>query len=404
MKNLLIVDDENNFLLSLIDMLKGHKEKFMIITANNGKEGIDVLNSKPIDLVVTDLKMPEMDGFGLLAYISSEKPHIPVIVMTAFGTPEIEDRLLELGVYQYIEKPIDFEVLQEKIVAGLSLGSEGHISGFSIASFLQLLEHEKKSCSLGISSKGRQGVLYFQQGNLINATTGTGEEGLDAALAIICWDHPEIDIQNTCPNRKRLIEEPLGYILIESSRLRDERRSQAIGDNGVDTMELTEDELADDSGMDDERLDDMEDLSFDGLGTLSKLPESNTLAMPDDGGESHDSGIDNSLADAIMAGSDVERLVMLSRDGKILAHRNFDDQQVATSLAFVNVAAGQMRDLVGFNGPQSIVMTKVDGERLIITERAQTIFGLEVGTSVSVGAVASLLEKAIAQTLLLAQQ
>ncbi|HDH98197.1 MAG TPA: response regulator, partial [Deltaproteobacteria bacterium] len=70
MKNVLIVDDEKVFLLSLSDGLKSYSDEFNVLIAFNGKEAVKILNSSKIDLVVTDLKMPEMDGFQLLAYLT----------------------------------------------------------------------------------------------------------------------------------------------------------------------------------------------------------------------------------------------------------------------------------------------------------------------------------------------
>lgn len=377
MKYLLIVDDEESFLLSLIDLLKEHEEKFMIVSANNGKEAIEVLRSQSIDLVITDLKMPEMDGYQLLATISSEKPHVPVIVMTAFGTPEIEDEIMEMGAFQFIEKPIDFDVLLSKIMKGMALGSEGHITGFSIASFLQLLEHEKKSCTLVVKSKGRKGVLYFQQGNLINARTGS-VQGLDAALEIVCWNHPEIEIQNKCGATEQLIEEPLGYILIEGSRLRDEKRNNSP----MEGRALEEE---------------MDDLELNDLGPLHALPNAG-FALPGEEDELPDAKIDNALANAIMASGDIERLIMLSRDGKVLASRNFDERMAATSLAFIKVLAEQMRDIGGFTGPHRIVITLKDNQKIVVTELAQTIFGLEVGGSTPVDSIPAMLAKVVAKT------
>ena len=57
------------------------------------------MDSTEVDLVVTDLRMPKMDGFELLAHMSGQYPNIPVIVMTAYDTPEIEERLKDMGVF-----------------------------------------------------------------------------------------------------------------------------------------------------------------------------------------------------------------------------------------------------------------------------------------------------------------
>src|SRR5689334_2972162 len=119
MKKVLIVDDEELFLASLTEGLSAYADEFAVITATNGKHAIEVLTEQQIDLVVTDLKMPVMDGFQLLAQMVSNYVDVPVIVMTAFGTPDIEDRLTEFNTFGYLEKPIEFQMLADKIRSGL---------------------------------------------------------------------------------------------------------------------------------------------------------------------------------------------------------------------------------------------------------------------------------------------
>src|SRR5512136_1463994 len=98
MKNILIVDDEKSFADSLAEGLTAYDQEFMVITAENGKAAIRSLENNRVDLVLTDLKMPEMDGFGLLSYLNRNHREIPVIIMTAFSTPDIEKTLNGLGV------------------------------------------------------------------------------------------------------------------------------------------------------------------------------------------------------------------------------------------------------------------------------------------------------------------
>ena len=119
-KYVLIVDDERPFLLSLSDGLSTYKKDFTVLTALNGKEAVKILNGYRIDLVITDLRMPKMDGFELLAYMTQHYPEIPVIVMTAFGTPEIESQIYSMGRFQYLEKPMDITVLANSIFSGLA--------------------------------------------------------------------------------------------------------------------------------------------------------------------------------------------------------------------------------------------------------------------------------------------
>lgn len=226
MKNVLIVDDEKNFLLSLSDGLSAYASDFNVLTAGNGKEAVEVLESNKVDLVVTDLKMPRMDGFELLMHINMEHPTIPVIVMTAFGTPEIEDRTENLGAVQYLEKPLDFTELADKIFDGLAAGSKGYIQGISLSSFLQLVEMEKKTCTLTIRSGDEKGLLFFLKGVLIDAETGKLKDK-EAAYEIVCWENAEIEINHMCKRRKNRINTSLNHILMESFRLKDE----ALRDN-----------------------------------------------------------------------------------------------------------------------------------------------------------------------------
>jgi CheY-like chemotaxis protein len=231
MKKVLIVDDEKPFLLSLTDGLAAYAKDFEVVTALNGKEAVKVLDSTGVDLVVTDLRMPQMDGFELLAYISSNYPDVPVIVMTAYGTPAIEERLQKMGTFQYLEKPLDLNILADKITDALeSSSSPDHIHGITLAAFLQLLEMESKTCTLTVHSQGRQGRLYFVKGELMQAETGEAK-GDEAALDIVTWENVAIEIQYMCTVKKKGIGMPLAEILMEGFRLKDEKvEKESVGE------------------------------------------------------------------------------------------------------------------------------------------------------------------------------
>jgi len=221
MKQVLIVDDEQIFLKSLIEGLSVYNNDFQVFTALNGLDALEVLNSQNIDLVVTDLKMPEMDGFELLAHMNRDYSNIPIIVMTAFGTPEIEEKTESFGAIQYLEKPLSFADLADRIFDGLAAGTKGHIQGVSVAMFLQLVGMENKTCTLTIKTRHKTGRLYILKGELIDAEYDelTGKE---AALHIVCWQDTEIEIANICKKKKNRINAPVSYILMEGCRLQDE--------------------------------------------------------------------------------------------------------------------------------------------------------------------------------------
>ena len=121
-REVLIVDDEEPLLLSIAEGLSIYKNHFNLLTATNGIEAVKLLKSSPvIDLVITDLSMPKMDGFELLAYINRNYPKIPVIMMTAFGTPKIEEIIQNMGIFRYLDKPLDINVIADNILEALAI-------------------------------------------------------------------------------------------------------------------------------------------------------------------------------------------------------------------------------------------------------------------------------------------
>ncbi|MEE4357923.1 MAG: sigma-54 dependent transcriptional regulator [Desulfococcaceae bacterium] len=109
MENILIVDDEKNYTLVLAAILE--EEGFGTLTANSGQEALKIFDTSDIDLVLTDMKMPGMDGIELLENIREKDPDLPVIMMTAYGTVEKAVEAMQKGAYNYILKPFENESL-----------------------------------------------------------------------------------------------------------------------------------------------------------------------------------------------------------------------------------------------------------------------------------------------------
>jgi len=110
MKKILIVDDELNMRLVLSAMLK--KEGFDVSAAANGREALQILQSTNVAVVITDLKMPDIDGMELLTRVSERHPEIPVIMITAHGTIATAVEALKKGAFDYITKPFDLDDLK----------------------------------------------------------------------------------------------------------------------------------------------------------------------------------------------------------------------------------------------------------------------------------------------------
>lgn len=113
MEKILIVDDEMNMRLVLSAVLK--KEGFEVSSASNGLEALQILKSDKVAVVITDLKMPDMDGMELLTNISAQYPEIPVIMITAHGSIATAVEALKKGAFDYITKPFDLDDLKNVI-------------------------------------------------------------------------------------------------------------------------------------------------------------------------------------------------------------------------------------------------------------------------------------------------
>jgi two-component system NtrC family response regulator len=109
METILIVDDEKNYLLVLSAVLE--EEGYEVLTALSGLEALETQKSSDVDLVLTDMKMPGMDGIELLERIKAYDPDLPVIMMTAHGTVDKAVEAMQKGAYSYILKPFDNERL-----------------------------------------------------------------------------------------------------------------------------------------------------------------------------------------------------------------------------------------------------------------------------------------------------
>ncbi|MDM8555066.1 response regulator [Desulfococcaceae bacterium HSG7] len=219
MRNILMVDDEKAFLQAGKEMLELIDKELRVSTAYNGKDALEILASSSIDLVVSDLRMPVMDGYELIARMSRRHQEIPVIVLTAYGSAEIKDRLIQQGTV-YLEKPIDFRILLNEITKILKNKVRNTIHGFSLVSFLQLFEIEQKTKTLKVTSKNKLGYLYIKKGAIIDAAA-LNLQGEDAAIEIIGWDNTEIELLPQVHKEKR-ITSSLMHTLLKATQTKDE--------------------------------------------------------------------------------------------------------------------------------------------------------------------------------------
>ncbi|MCL1894307.1 MAG: response regulator [Holophagaceae bacterium] len=196
---------------------------YKVIIVNNGLEAHSVLKKQPVDVIVTDLHMPEMDGFQLISIVYEHYPHIPVIVMTGLAETSHQNAPLFLGAIDIIPKPVKIPLLIGQVREVGNRKPDGVIKGIPLNSLLQLMAWERKNCSLTVRSEHGLGMLYLQEGELIHAIFKESE-GLDAVYKILALAKVQIEFTEVC-RVNRTIAIPLTELLLNAAMNSDLEKS-----------------------------------------------------------------------------------------------------------------------------------------------------------------------------------
>ncbi len=200
-ETILVADDEE----VVRDVVKSHLEKegFKVITSENGQEAIDVLKNNDISVAITDLKMPKVDGFGVVEYIRKHCSFVPVIVLTGYVDVEKAVSAMKKGCFDYITKPIKREELMDVVQDALEeIKINRSKKHFKIAEIYVLrddgavLFHEKTALHTKMD-KEIFGYMLTVIKTLVSQSLGS-KNGINGLM------HPNIKV---------LIEEGNGYFL-----------------------------------------------------------------------------------------------------------------------------------------------------------------------------------------------
>jgi len=112
-KRILVVDDEENACIALSKILA--HEGYEVASAGNGYEALNYLRGNEVDLIITDINMPEMDGLAFLRDLNRSHPASNVIMITAYGEVESYIEAMNLGAFEYINKPVKVDELKKII-------------------------------------------------------------------------------------------------------------------------------------------------------------------------------------------------------------------------------------------------------------------------------------------------
>jgi len=238
MKKILIAEDDRILSMRLVQALEKHGDILDVIDVPNGRVAMDVLAKHQISLLVTDINMPEVDGFTLLAHVNEHYPIIPCFVMTVIELPEVKPRLPE-DLVRFFPKPFDLDIFTTAVLATVQREiPRGVVHGISVVSFCTMIEMEKRTCLFEVVPPGKEpGLLYFDSGILFDASFGD-LKGEPAAIKILAHGKASFKFKNF-PDKKisRRINESL-WTLIEKA---------AEGESEFDEIDWRQDVDAEDT-------------------------------------------------------------------------------------------------------------------------------------------------------------
>ena len=174
----LIVDDEENLNWSIVNSLR--RANYAADGALTAEEARRRLTEQGYDCVISDVKMPGIDGFQLLNWLREWRPNTRVIMMTAFGSPSVRQEAFRNGVVAYLEKPFDLRVLRAEL--SRTLEARPQQTSYDLIDIAQAISVGRRDIVAQVLAGDQLGQLAFEAGDLYSATFGAlrGDEAFQA--------------------------------------------------------------------------------------------------------------------------------------------------------------------------------------------------------------------------------
>jgi CheY-like chemotaxis protein len=233
-QKILILDDEHDILEIYQEILARLPSQPEIHTADNGARALALLESDTFSLLLADLRMPQMDGFQVLAIVRRKFPSLRVAVVTGAEDEQFRARSYAMGVDLYIEKPktgkeiINFVDCIESLLERETQGGFRGVQSKTLVDIIQLECLTQASVILRVTSASGEGRIWIQKGEIIDATTGD-QLGKDAFLEMLSWRAGNFEIMPSELPRPRTIFESYEGLLMETAQALDESGFTAAG-------------------------------------------------------------------------------------------------------------------------------------------------------------------------------
>ena len=231
MKKILIVDDEEDMIWTLQKNLKDNTLPVDVVTARSGEEALERLEGAPVDLIISDIKMPGMSGLDLLVTVKKHYPQTEVVIMTAYPSPEFRREVLKRGGLRFVEKPFDINDLRETVreVLNGKPGFKGSVAGIELSDVIQLNCLSRATAALRVMATHQEGMIFFKEGNIVHAVCDTAE-GEEAFYEILGFEQGTKESIAGAESPAVTITQGFESLLMEGFRRIDEAKRSSKGD------------------------------------------------------------------------------------------------------------------------------------------------------------------------------
>ena len=219
MKTILFIEEKPNVRENFIRMMND-VGFFKVFTANTALEAIDLMDKIKVDIVIVGRKI-STEEVDILDHHLRQNKTIKLIIMVEKKS-KVAGILKAFEYKMQFETPLDISLLLETLLSELEIDYGGQLRGISVASFLQMIELESKTCMIKATEAGKVGYLYCESGSLIEAEIDD-LKGKEAAFAILDFENALLFIDYNVPKKERTISVSLMSLLLESGRIKDEK-------------------------------------------------------------------------------------------------------------------------------------------------------------------------------------
>jgi YesN/AraC family two-component response regulator len=228
-KRLLLVDDEKFFLEGLKESLSKYKNTFATDICFSVQEAIALYKQNHYELIISDIRMPKESGLDLFVYLKDQDYHGDFIAMTAYGSPEVLDKIKSLGVLDVILKPFNLSWFTEKVldIFEEEEGVSGTIESFALTSLLQMINLERKTLTVKVENQTSVGFLYFAKGEIVHAEYQE-ETGEEAAFQLIKLKRGRFSLLSPEEKKrdKKTIDTPFMVLMMNVMKTADENQKK----------------------------------------------------------------------------------------------------------------------------------------------------------------------------------